>query len=375
MTTTRRAFLERATAAVAVPLLDRLRWAAPIGTTPFPYVDGLSFMGPPEEIAASGLSAFISDVSAAEQVKTTDGSLKWYRSFDACARSITATRRALNTRTIPTAFLATKGSEIRDAHASGRTAVFFQFQGAEPIGEDLSRLDLFYELGLRVLQITHHNDNPWGGGAIQRTWSGLTTLGAQGVERMNALGIIPDLSHASDPTSRDVLRTSRKPVIVSHGAARALVNNARCTPDDVIRGVAQSGGVMGVFMMSFWLTTDAVPTTDAYVRQIRHVVSIGGIDAAGIANDYPVGGEASARKAGNDNARVIGNYYPWWDSVAREGVLGFDRRPAHVVIPELNDPRRAFKIHEALDRAGFTSAEVEKIMGGNWTRVLSASLG
>jgi membrane dipeptidase len=111
------------------------------------------------------------------------------------------------------------------------------------------------------------------------------------------------------------------------------------------------------------------------VRQIRHVANVGGIDAVGIANDYPVGGEASARKAGNDNAKVIGGYLPWWDSVAKQGVLGFDRRPTHVVIPELNEPRRAFKIHEALDRAGFTTGEVEKIMGGNWVRVLTASLG
>ena len=186
---------------------------------------------------------------------------------------------------------------------------------------------------------------------------------------------IPALSHVADPTARDVLRLSRKPVIVSHGAARALVNNARCTPDDVIRGVADSGGVMGIFMMSFWLTTDAVPTVDAYVRQIRHVANVGGIDAVGIANDYPVGGEASARAAGNDNAKVIGNYHAWWDSVARQGVLGFDRRPTHVVIPELNEPRRAFRIHEALDRAGFRPDAVERIMGGNWARVLTASLG
>ncbi len=230
-------------------------------------------------------------------------------------------------------------------------------------------------MGLRVLQITHHNNNAWGGGALERNWTGLTTFGRSGVELMNTLGIIPDLSHGSDPTARDVLRISKKPVIISHGAARALVNNARCTPDDVIKGVADSGGVMGIFMMSFWLTTDAVPTTESYIRQVRHVVKVGGIDAVGIANDYPVGGEANARKAGNDNAKAIGGYLAWWDAVAREGVLGFDKRPTHVVIPELNNVRRAFEIREALDRAGFRSGEVEKIMGGNWIRVLTDSLG
>lgn len=371
----RRVFLRHAaTAALAAQLPRRLQ-AEARERPPFPYVDGLTFMGPPEDLAASGLTAFISDVSAVERLNTADGSVKFFRSFEACARSMTAMRRQLNRGQIKGAFLATKGSEIRPAYDQGRTAVFFQFQGCEPIGEDLSRLDLFYELGLRVLQITHHNNNAWGGGAIEKSWTGLTKVGTEGVQRLNELGIIPDLSHVSDPTSLDVLKVSRKPVIVSHGGVRALVNNARCTSDAVIRGVADSGGAMGVFMMSFWLTTDAQPSTEAYVRQIRHIVRIGGIDAAAIANDYPIGGEPAALKANNDNAKIIANYYPWWDSVAKEGVLGFDRRPSHVVIPEFNHAQRMYRIHEVLDRAGFKSGEVEKIMGGNWIRILTDTLG
>lgn len=366
----RRDFLKQtALAAAAIPFA-RMPFRA-VEKPPFPYVDGLSFMSPAEDIAASGLSAFILDVSSVAPLKTSDGSIRYFRSFEACAQSITAMRRELNAGKVAGAFLATRGSEIRRAYSEGRTAVFFQFQGCEPIGEELSRLDLFYELGLRVLQITHHNNNAWGGGAIERTWSGLTKVGTEGIERMNALGIIPDLSHVSDPTSLDVLRISTKPVIVSHGAARAIVNNARCTSDEVIRGVAKSGGAMGIFMMSFWLTPDPMPSVDAYVRQIRHVVKVGGIEAAAIANDYTVAGDLAAIKAGNDNAKIIPSYYPWWDSVAKQGVLGFDSRPSHVVIPELNNVRRAFLIHAALEKGGFDSAAIEKIMGGNWIRVLS----
>jgi membrane dipeptidase len=105
------------------------------------------------------------------------------------------------------------------------------------------------------------------------------------------------------------------------------------------------------------------------------VVNVGGIDAAAIANDYPIGGEQAAVKAGNDNTKIIGSYYPWWDSVAKAGVLGFEKRPTHAVIPELNNVRRMFLIHRALEHAGFTPRELEKIMGGNWIRVLKASLG
>jgi microsomal dipeptidase-like Zn-dependent dipeptidase len=341
-----------------------------------PFVDGLCIGVPSstaEEFRASGLTALIADVSQAEQVKTADGSIRFFRSFEACARGIVAARQRL--RKLDSAFVATRGSQIRDAFREGKTAVFLQFQGCEPIGEDLSRIDLFYELGLRVLQITHHNNNSIGGGCIEKKWSGLTRLGFEAIERMNQIGLIPDLSHSSDVTGLDVVKASKKPVIVSHGGARALVNNARCTPDEVISGVARTGGMMGIFMMSFWLTTDTEPTVEALIRQIRHVIKVGGIDAVGIANDFSLAGEPNLVKLGNDNREGVKGYYPWWDSVAKEGVLGFDHRPQHVVIPELNNIRRMFTIETALERAGFKSREVEKIMGGNWIRVLTESLG
>lgn len=377
-TTTRREFLQHALATGVATALTGPRWAAASSPRPpFPYVDGLTFFSPDAaDIDASGLSAFICDVSSAERLDSSDGAVKYWRSFEACVKSMTATRRRLAAGELAGAFLATRGREVAEAHRAGRTAVFFQIQGGgEAVGEDLWRLETFHELGLRVFQITHHNDNAWGGGAIEREWSGLTKVGHEGVERLDALGMVADLSHVSEPTSLDVLRVSTRPVIVSHSAARAIVPNARCTPDSVIRGVAESGGAFGVFMMSFWLTTAAEPSVEVFVQQVRHVVKVGGIDAAAVANDYTVAGELNAAKAGNDNAKAIVNYYAWWDAVGREGVMGFEARPSHVVIPELNNVRRMFLIHEALDRGGFTAGEVEKIMGGNWIRVLTDALG
>jgi membrane dipeptidase len=339
--------------------------------TPTPWVDGLSFMpGDPSKVAESGLSAFICDVSAGETVKGLDGNDRYIRSFNACAKSIASMRRALGAGRYPGAFLATRGSEIATAHRDGKAAVFFQFQGCEPIEEDLARLDVFYELGLRVLQITHHYDNPSGGGALEATPRGLTKFGTSVVERMNALGIIPDVSHASDLTALDTAKASRSPVILSHGAARAIVPNARCAPDEVIRAIAKSGGVMGVFMMTFWLTNDAAPTVDHVVAQLRHIANVGGIDAVGIANDYPLTGEASLVSVGNDNAKGIANYMPWWDTMRRRGIRGFDRTPTHVVVPELNAITRMFTLHAALEKATFSSSDIEKIIGGNWVRVL-----
>jgi membrane dipeptidase len=341
-------------------------------------VDGLCAL--PEDlldIGRSGLSAFILDSSSVAPVETEDGTIRYYRSFDASVQSLVAIRRRLLRGEIPGTVLATRGAQIHEAWQEGKTAVFLQFQGAQPLEGELWRLDLFYELGLRVLQFTHHNANPFAGGALDTELTGLTPAGFDLVARLNELGILPDVSHGSDATSLDVARTSRTPVILSHGAARALVRNARCAPDEVIRAVADSGGVMGIFMMSFWLTEDPVPTVDHFVNQIRHVVNVGGIESVGVANDYPVSGEAHLLSLGNDNAEGVRAYHPWWESMAREGIMGFDaaRLPEHVVIPELNDIRRMFTIDDALAQGGFPSGDRERIMGGNWIRVLEQTLG
>ncbi|HUR97763.1 MAG TPA: membrane dipeptidase, partial [Pyrinomonadaceae bacterium] len=255
-----------------------------------------------------------------------------------------------------------------------KTAIFFQVQGGgEIVGEDLTRLDQLQKNGLRVFQLTHHHDNPLAGGGLMSKTSGLTKLGFEAVERMNSLGLIPDLSHASDQTGLDTFKTSKKPVIISHGAARAIVNNARCAPDDIIRGVAKSGGVMGIFMMSFWLTPDPVPTVDSYIRQLRHVINVGGIEAVGIANDVPLSGEQGLVEAKGDNAAAVKNYLGWWNSIAKMGgILGFDKQPQHVAIPELNNIDRIRTIRAALEKEKFKSSEIEKIMGRNWIRVLAS---
>jgi membrane dipeptidase len=366
---TRRDFLQSASLLAAVSVTAHGSSAK----TDFPFVDGLSLeiFEQPTEIRASGLTAIVTDMSATEEVPTADGSPRWQRTFEATTRKMVEARQRL--RKMPDVFLATDGTTVRTAFKKKQTAVFFQVQGGgEIVRDQLSRIDLLSELGLRILQITHHHNNPLGGGCIERTTNGLTKLGHDAVAHLNALGVIPDLSHASDQTGRDVLKASKKPVIISHGAARAIVNNARCAPDEIIRGIGDSGGVMGIFAMSFWLTNDPVPTVESYLRQIRHVTNVGGIDAVGIANDFPLAGEASVIAAKGDNAVAVKDYWPWWDSVAKLGVLGFDQRPTHVAIPELNNIARIHIIHNALVSAKFKSAEIEKIMGSNWIRVLSS---
>ncbi len=334
------------------------------------YVDGLSFLpADPALIEASQLAACIADVSGGEPVRTASGEVVFRRTFFACDKSLDQAHRHL-AADMAGAYLATHGSEVARREGTG---VFLQFQSCEPIEGRLERIAHFHGKGLRLLQITHNHDNLFGGGALEPVPSGLTALGIEGVGEMNRLGMIADVAHASEPTAIDVARYRKGPLIISHGACRAIVDSPRCASDAMIRAAADSGGVMGIFMMSFWLTTAATPTVEHYIAQLRHLIEIGGIEAAGIANDYGMAGVPQARELGN--ARGAERSHEWWLSMRKRGVPGFETLPAHVVIPELNNIDRMRLIHEALEANRFKSSEIEKIMGGNWLRVLTEALG
>ena len=336
-----------------------------------PWIDGLSFL--PDDLAdvtASGLNAMICDVSEVEEVKDAQGHPRYLRTFAANDRALDkALARIAGSSQVS---LALKGSDIGKRPGC---AAFLQFQSCETIGDDLTRIAYFHGKGLRVLQLTHHNDNLFAGGAIEPVQSGLTPFGRDGIGEMNRVGILPDVAHGSAQTIVEAARLSRTPIVYSHGACRAIVDNPRCIGDDGIRAIAEGGGLVGIFMMSFWLTRDPVPKIDHFIAQIRHAANVGGIGAVAIANDFPMAGQENLLRLKNDNQEGVKEYLGWWRAMHARGVPGFESTPEHVVIPELNSIKRMARIHQALAAAGFKSADLDKIMGANWSRVLNDVLG
>ncbi len=335
------------------------------------YIDGLSFL--PEdlsEIADAGLSAMICDISEIQEIRDKDNIPRYLRTFEANDKAIdAAVARLKNSRF---AYLALRGSDIGKKPGC---ATFLQFQSCEPIGSDLSRIDRFHAKGLRVLQFTHHNNNLFAGGALERIQTGLSPLGREGLAEMNRLRILPDVSHGSEATMLEAAKGSSTPIVYSHGACRAIIDNPRCITNTAIRAIAERGGTIGIFMMSFWLTRDNPPKPEHLIAHIRHVINVGGIDAVAIANDFPMAGQTNLVKLGNDNTEGVKEYLAWWKAMRDSGIPGFEILPEHVVIPEFNAIDRLPRIQETLERSGFRAGEIDRIMGGNWQRVLTDVLG
>jgi membrane dipeptidase len=136
--------------------------------------------------------------------------------------------------------------ELVAAVQAGRHAALMGIEGGHAIEGDLGLLRLFHQLGVRYMTLTHTNHNEFADSCAPaaKRWGGLNRLGAKVVAEMNRLGVIVDVSHVSDATFADVLRTTTAPVICSHSSLRELCPHPRNVTDDMLRAIAANGGAL-----------------------------------------------------------------------------------------------------------------------------------
>ena len=272
---------------------------------------------------------------------------------------------------------------VRDAKRRGRIAVLIGIEGGHAIEDSLGALSAFHRLGVRYMTLTHTNTNNWADSsgsfwsadfdpAAYRVHEGLTDLGRDVVLEMNRLGILVDVSHASDDTLRDVLRVSRAPVFASHSSCRSLSDMPRNLTDEQIRAIGQKGGVVMVNVSSMFLDQRAV---DAFVAGKKALA--------------PRIAEVRERLKGDPKARdaelgklIEGIAYPRapWTAVvdhierilrvAGPGSAGLGTDFDGITDPPegLEDVSKLPKITEELLRRGHSEDDVRGVLGENFLR-------
>jgi membrane dipeptidase len=268
-----------------------------------------------------------------------------------------------------------RGADLQEAKRQGKLGVILACQDAAILDSstgsvndhNLNTLRLFYDLGLRVLQLTHNERNSVGDSFREKSDAGLSRLGEKVVAEMNALGMVIDTSHCGDRTTLEAIRLSTKPAAVTHAGCRALFPTPRNKPDEVIRALADKGGYFGVFNMSNWLTARDRSAPDDVVDHIDHVVKLGGIDLAGFGSDHPVLGDPTPQKEKVEGLQGYIDRNP--------GMPGAEPLHGHVTVSELDGPDRLGVLAAALSRRGYKGDGIEKILGGNFARVFGAVCG
>lgn len=184
------------------------------------------------------------------------------------------------------ALIVRTADDIERAKQENKLGLILHCQGTAIIEDEINLLDAYHEAGLRVVQLCYNTKNLVGDGASERTDSGLSYFGLRLVERCNTLGLMLDCSHTGHRTSMDCVEASSAPVVITHANARAVQDNGRNVSDELIRAIAESGGIVGTVGFPPFLTWDGQPTLDHLIDDIVYKADLVGIDHTGIGIDY-----------------------------------------------------------------------------------------
>jgi membrane dipeptidase len=242
--------------------------------------------------------------------------------------------------------------DVERARASGRLAVGFDIEGANAIGDQLSLIQLYHDLGVRWMLLAYNRNNRVGGGC-QDEDGGLTDFGRAVIAEMERVGLVLCLSHTGQRTVREAIDVATRPFIFSHSNPSAVHAHPRNIPDEFIRACAERGGVVGIngvgnFLGRFEGRDDIRSAT--YARHIDHVVQLVGPKHVSIALDYVFDmGELQ------EYVTKMRHTFP--------PEMGYTADPAFVA------PEQLPEIVDTLLGWGYREADLADILGGNLMRV------
>jgi len=281
--------------------------------------------------------------------------------------------------------LATTPAQVRANHAAGLLSAMIGIENAYSLGHELSRLDDAYARGARYVGMTHVGNNDLCSSANPNAELGEPALNSPGdagisdfgravVARANALGMMVDVSHASDNCVRDVLDLSKAPVIASHSSARALVDVPRNLPDDLLRAIGDNGGVVQAVAYYQFVKDDPARVAAEEALQERLAKALGVDEFDSDANpDLPAYVEGMARIEREHPLATLADYVDHIEYMV--GVAGID----HVGIASdfdggggltgWMDASQTGNVTAELRRRGFSEADIAKLWSGNLLRV------
>ncbi len=298
-----------------------------------------------EAIASSGITAINVTVSADTFEATTRNIALWQGEADRYPALLSVVRRH---------------SDIARAKKDGTLGLMLGFQNTEMIERDLTRLEVFYRLGIRIIQLTYNDRNLIGDGCLEPGNAGLSAFGRQAVERMNALGIAIDLSHCGTQTTADGIAASTRPPLITHSGCREVYRHPRSKEDRELKAMADKGGVVGIYFMPFIGQGTGAPTTEMLMRQIEHALKVCGTEHVGIGSDLstmPI----------DETPDYLREAKSFVDFRTSRGISAPDEsRP--LFIPELNHSRRLEGVARGLQQRRYPAAVIEKVIGGNFHR-------
>jgi membrane dipeptidase len=261
--------------------------------------------------------------------------------------------------------LALTTADIRRAKEENRTAMILGFQDTSPLEDDIDLIEIYWRLGIRIIQLTYNTQNAVGAGCWEVDDAGLSGfVGKEIVRELNDFGILVDVSHSSDRTVLDAIEVSRQPIAITHGNPHSFVGDEvelprRNRSDDVLRALGESGGLIGLSIYPKIAPDGPACTPERWAEMVEYTAEMIGIDHLGFGTDLC---QTSPR-----------DYILWCrtGTWSRESAvpLSTSKFPGWI-----DSAAKTPSLTDALLGRGFSNEDVAKVMGGNFMRLLGETI-
>ena len=256
--------------------------------------------------------------------------------------------------------------DVQVAHDTGRTAIFFGSQNPSPIEDDIGLVEVLHRLGARFMQLTYNNQSLLATGCYEDDDTGLTRMGREVVSEMNRVGLVVDMSHSAQRSTLEAIEHSRRPIAITHANPAWWQPALRNKSDDVIKALAQSGGMLGFSLYPHHLKDKSDCTLQEFCTMIAKTAERVGVDCLGIGSDLC---------QDQPDSVVEWMRVGRWTKTIDYGE-GSASQPGFPPMPEwFNDNRDFPTLHRGLRDAGFSTEDADKLMGGNWYRFFAENFG
>lgn len=252
-------------------------------------------------------------------------------------------------------------SDIERAHQSNRTGIILGFQNSSPIEDEFTLIEIFHQLGVRVMQLTYNNQNLLGSGCYEKHDAGLTKFGRMTVREMNRLGMIVDVSHTSERTCFDAIEFSERPIAITHANPLSFHNVVRNKSDDLLIELGRSGGMLGFSLYPLHLANGSHCRLGEFCDMVARTAELIGVEHLGMGTDLCLDW--------HDDYLEYMRGGTWSDQDQQQTSTHWPDYPSW-----FQKPADLWNVADGLEQVGFSKTEVAMIMGKNWFQFFNDGL-
>jgi microsomal dipeptidase-like Zn-dependent dipeptidase len=255
-------------------------------------------------------------------------------------------------------------ADIHEAKRLNKTGIIYGFQNCSPIEDDIALIEVFQQLGVKLMQLSYNNQSLLATGCYEEHDPGVTRFGKAAIREMNRVGMIVDMSHSAERSTLEAIELSARPIVISHANPTSFHPALRNKSDTVLKALSESGGLLGFSAYPFHLKNGPDCTLDQFCDMVARTADLMGVEHLGIGTDLCLDQPTSVLTWMRN-----GRWSKQMDY--GEGSAGNSDWPR--ALDWFKDSGDFPTITRGLRERGFADSDVARIMGGNWLELFEKS--